>query len=66
MSGNTLLTIDMVTLESLRVLHGNLAADAVCAAPKPAKGWPSGGGGHLGIEVPGDEPRPLPARDRPG
>ncbi len=25
MSGNTLLTIDMVTLEALRVLHGNLA-----------------------------------------
>ena len=25
MAGNTLLTIDMVTLESLRVLHGNLA-----------------------------------------
>jgi hypothetical protein len=23
-------------------------------------------GGHLGIEVPGDEPRPLPARDRSG
>jgi len=58
----TLLRPDRV----IRVLHGNLAADAVCAAPKPAKGWPSGGGGHLGIEVPGDEPRPLPARDRPG
>lgn len=25
MAGNTLLTIDMVTLEALRVLHGNLA-----------------------------------------
>ncbi len=25
MSGNTLLTIDMVTLEALRILHGNTA-----------------------------------------